>query len=218
MFHQEEQGILPYGLATNDHTGKEMARLKETGVRVVCWNTISFSLNKSEGGIDISVPHTTSVEEKWKEATNQLFSNLVGRYVAMANYRKIFAETQLPAAKFTKLVLDVAYPIAHLENRIQRRESTGHTEAALKKAGEKRGRIADLWFRGKGQTGDHSAWEAYQGLIEHVDHDDNAQKTGGNRVQSLMDGSLKTVKDRVFRGLNDYCVSARVGTTPSILN
>jgi len=198
------EGILPYGLLTTDHTGKQKARLKETGVRVVCSNTLEFSLGSSEGGISVAVPHVRGVTENWKEATEALFGNLVMRFIGLANYRAILKSATLDNRSFVDLVLEATIPVRQLEERIMRRDGTKLTETSLAKSGEKRNRIRHLWTDGRGQVGDHSAWEAYQGVIEFIDHDKEALPKSSNRVQSLMDGTLKKAKSNVFRNLMAY--------------
>ena len=208
-FHNERgEGFLPYGLLTGDHTGKRKATMKETGVCVVCQNTLDWSLNQTEGGISIAVPHIKSVREDWRQATESLFGDLVQRFLSLANYRAIMKAKILDGPSFIDLVLEACYPVKHLEEKIQRRDGSAFTVTSLEKSGEKRNRITDLWENGAGHTGDHSAWEAYQGAVEFLDHDTEALPSNGNRVQSLMDGSLKKAKSKVFRGLLDYSVGS----------
>ena len=54
---------------------------------------------------------------------------------------------------------------------------------------------------GAGHVGDHSAWEAYNSVAESVDHDETLWRVRGSRAESLLDGGLLEVKDRVLTSL-----------------
>lgn len=211
LLGEAEQGILPYALLTTDHTGRAKARLKETAIRVVCANTIASSLGATEGGMDIAVAHNRQVKENWQAATDALFRNVVMRFVGMANYRRILKAAELDDRSFIDLVLDATVPVKQLEEKIRRRDGTAHTTTALEKAGEKRAEITRLWTGGRGQTGDKSAWEAYQGVIEYLDHDERSVGGGSDRIQSMVDGSVNKAKTNVFRNLMGYAVNRAEG-------
>lgn len=202
--------VLPFALFFNDHSGSSKARIKETGVRVVCRNTLDWSLGKDEG-FAVEVEHTTNVEENYKLATDLLFKNLVERFRALATYRETFRQTYLPERAFQRFVLDVAVPVKQLEEKIRRRDGTAHTETALEKATARRLRIRKLWEEGDGHTGNHTAWEAWNGVIQWLDHGNPDHPEGpnfrGSRVNSLNRGSLGKVKSTTFRRLLDYARS-----------
>lgn len=209
-------GILPYGFFFNDHSGKGKARVMETIVRVVCANTAALALESQGEGFSLEVAHNSRVKVDYAAATERLFGDLVKRYVKLAAHREILSAHYLPEKPFERIVLERAYPVVHLEEKIRRRDGTGHTETALRKKGEKRNRIRALWQgEGLGITGDGSAWEAYQALIQHVDHDEDAYV--GDRVSSLIGGSLGRVKGRVFRDLLDFSTAPSDDAREAIL-
>jgi hypothetical protein len=78
-------------------------------------------------------------------------------------------------------------------------------ETKLAAALQNRDIVSRLWTSGKGHTGDGSAWEAYNGLVEAVDHDETAFPTRrGSRTEALMIGTLGDIKDRVGEALMAY--------------
>jgi phage/plasmid-like protein (TIGR03299 family) len=199
--------ILPYGLFMNDHSGQGKAVVKKTGIRVVCANTLDWSL-KSEDGFSIAVRHTQNVEESYRIASEMLFKHIAVEIAKLATYRETFRETILPERGFKRFVLDKAVPVAQLENRIMRREGNKRTETALAKAGEKRLEIRRLWEDGDGHVGDHSAWEAWNGLIQWLDHSDQAGFRG-SRINALLKGELGRVKRGTFGRLLSYASADR---------
>ena len=70
--------------------------------------------------------------------------------------------------------------------------------------------VTRLWTEGAGHTGDHSAWEAYNGAVEAIDHDtDIFPIRGGSwRTQSLLDGKLASLKEGVLAGVTDLSAAA----------
>jgi len=199
----------PFALFSNDHGGKAKARIMETWVRVVCSNTFRMALGKAEQGINVEVSHTSNVVQDYTDGAKVLLGGIASRYVSLAETRAMMERTVLPSdisyatSPFRSLVLDTAVPILHLEKKVQRREDSGQTRAALDRAHDKRAEITRLWTRGDGHSGSHSAWEAFQGLVQWTDHDDAATR-GDTRVASLYSGSLAEVKNRVGRQLLAY--------------
>jgi phage/plasmid-like protein (TIGR03299 family) len=199
--------VLPYGLFQNDHSGNGKAVVKKTAIRVVCANTLDWSLQKEEG-YDVAVEHSTNVAENYEAASAMLFRHVVLQFSQLANYRELFKETILPTEDYRRLVLDTAVPVKHLEAKIQRRDGTGHTEAALDKAGEKRDRIRFLWDNGAGHVGDHSAWEAWNGLLQWTDHEaenfrhSTLEFLGGSRGSLSLD--CWTTRLKTDRGMKHW--------------
>ena len=199
----------PFALFSNDFTGSAMARIMETWVRVVCANTFSVAMAKQRG-ISVAVSHTSNVVEDYAKGAKVLLEGIATRYVDLAETRAIMKNTILPedislsTSPFRRLVLDAAVPILHLERKIQRREDSGHTRAALDRAHGRRAEITKLWTRGLGHQGDHSAWEAWQGAIQYFDHESELKGKDSSRVASLYDGSLSKIKNQIGRNLVTY--------------
>jgi len=199
---------VPYGLFTNDHSGGARARIKETAVRVVCANTFGVAMGRDEEGTSVEIVHSESVVESYKTAAQLLLTGMGTRFAKLAEARAQMKSTKLTARAHRILVLEPTIPVIHLERKIQRREDTGHTRTALTKASYKRNRITELWEDGAGHSGDESAWEAFQGLVEWLDHDQQSLTGQDNRderrVTSLHDGTLGQIKSRIARRLFTY--------------
>ena len=203
----------PFALFSNDFTGSAMARIMETWVRVVCANTYTMAV-ANQKGISVAVSHTSNVVEDYTNGAKVLLDGIATRYVGLAETRALMKRSILPedislsTSPFRKLVLDAAFPILHLERKVQRREDSGHTRAALDKAHGKRAEITRLWTRGLGHEGDYSAWEAWQGAIQYFDHESELKSKGSSRVASLYDGSLSKIKNQIGRNLVSYTLGS----------
>lgn len=195
-------GILPFGLFLNDHSGKGHARVQETMIRVVCANTLHASLRSTRRGVSIAVRHGRGVAEHYREATEKMFDDLIGRYRSLASYREALKRTRLPDQEYVDRVLDQVFPMERGAERILRRRRRA-LERALALREAQRAEVRRLWREGDGHTGDGSAWEAWQGLIQWADHDPRASPQE-ERLAALTDGSLRRAKERVLESLLDY--------------
>ena len=196
--------IAPYILSTNNHYGAK-ARIKETAVRVCCANTHELAMQANEG-ISIEVSHTTNVARAYRVATEAMFDGVTTRFVDFASVRERLRQQRLSDLAHRRLVLNQVAPIVHLENKVGRKEATGATRWALEQAHIKRNRLRELWFNGTEHQGDGSAWEAFQGMVEGLDHDEfwQPRKQGVSRVQSQLVGELGRTKRRVLGYLDRY--------------
>jgi phage/plasmid-like protein (TIGR03299 family) len=198
--------VLPFGLITTNHAGRAGVVVQDTGIRVVCANTLGFAL--SEKNSRIKIVHTESVHDGVKWAAEQVFGRAADRFKTTAQIRDVLTTHELTAKQFTRLVLNPVVPVDHLRRKLAKGDATtGHTLAAIEKAEEKRDRIRQLWTTGAGHSGDYSAWEAFNGLVEALDHDkafgsydeNGVEKT--NRVASAIRGTIDRHKSTVLRGL-----------------
>ena len=76
-------------------------------------------------------------------------------------------------------------------------------EVVVERAVRKRAEVRRLWAGGKGHTGEPTAWFAYNGAAEALDHNRELWPTraGSWRTASLLDGELGRMKNRVLDGL-----------------
>lgn len=194
--------IRPYGLITNNHAGARKVTLKETPVRVVCMNTLSSALS-GQGDMTVEVIHSKNVEKNVRQAAEMLFGRLAARYGTVANVREVLRDTTLPEPAFDRLVLDPVVPVTHLEEKIRRGEGTAHTKTALRKAGRKRREIKTMWTKGEGHAGDQSAWEAYNGLVQVLDHSRTWEpnRSNSSRAKSEFSGKIGNSKSKVANRL-----------------
>jgi len=196
---QGDLGIMPYGLIANNHSGRRGALLSTTPVRVVCANTLSVAENGV--GRTIVLRHTGDVEAKATEAAMSLFEGIVERYTAVAEQYEMLKRTYLSLAQFRSLVVDelASDPRLHSNWNPEARMATtvvGRYEAKVD-------RLEHLWNKGDGHQGDGSAWEAYNGAVQSLDHDTEMWPTRGGvyRTASLIDGGLANRKQAVLQNL-----------------
>lgn len=95
-------------------------------------------------------------------------------------------------------MLDVAAPVP---DELDRAGLTPRQEVARQRVLARRDRLSHLWENGAGHSGDHSAWEAYNAVVESVDHDEEVWRVRGSRAEALLDGRLVEIKDRVLGAL-----------------
>lgn len=196
--------VRPYALISNNHAGRRQAIIQETPIRVVCANTLGAAF--SAGGQRFKVRHTLNVEARVTEAAQVLFGDLTKRYRAIAQQYEQLRATHLDTALFRKLVLDVAAPIPE---KLTKAELSPREETSREKVAEKRERLALLWENGDGHTGDHSAWEAYNGVTQSIDHEPElwGMGTGERRLRALFEGRADEIKSSVLESLVSYAAT-----------
>lgn len=188
--------IIPFGMISNNHAGQRKVVVQETPIRVVCANTLGAALRDRRRAI--GVRHTASVEARTTEAAPTLWKGLIERYDRAARQYRALKEYHLDTALFRELVLDVASP---MPAELGQAGLTPRQESARRRVLDRRAKLSRLWEQGAGHTGDHSAWEAYNAVVECIDHDERLWRVRGSRVEALLDGRLAEIKDRVLSGL-----------------
>lgn len=187
-----DEGIAAYGLITNNHAGKAAVRVCETPVRVVCANTLAAAL----GGPAYSVHHRGNVAANLTQAAMEVFGGVVKRYAELDSQFRRLRTTFLERDQFERLVLDAILPLP--------KPKPGETEAKLSpRLLDRRAAIERAWRNGTGHRGDSSAYEAFSGLTEVLDHHDVYAPSKYTRVDSMANGlaarSKRTVFDRLLQ-------------------
>jgi hypothetical protein len=204
-------GITPYGLLANDHSGRGPAWVKQTAIRVVCANTLECSLRRRSAW-STEVPHGPSVREKYRAAVTGLLEHMVESCQTLADQRDVLKRATLSQAAFSRLVLDRIPPL--LLDRGRPDHSTamdvfvGLNGGLTRSRFESRRQIQHLWVAGKGHRGDRSAWEAWNGLVEWLDHS-LSRAVHREHIRSGPNGGLSGLKVEVLQGLLDH---ARFGS------
>lgn len=188
--------VIPFGMISNNHAGTRKVVVQETPIRVVCANTLGAALRDRRRAI--GVRHTASVEARTTEAARTLWRGLIERYVRVAQQYRALKAHHLDTAQFRQLVLDVAAPVP---TELNQTGLTRRQETARRRIVAKRTRLSHLWEHGLGHTGDHTAWEAYNAVVESVDHDEHLWRVRDSRAESLLDGRLLEVKEGVLASL-----------------
>lgn len=197
--------VEPFGLISNNHNGTRKVVVQETPIRVVCANTLGFALRKLTKAI--TVRHTSNVKERTIDAAAQLFGDITKRYQAIADQYAAMKATTLSEKQFAAVVLDVIAPLPGEPKERKDNIAKAAHERATDRAMVKRNRLTDLWTDGDGHVGDMSAWEAYQGAVQSLDHDADIWKSD-NRLESLFDGQLSKWKQDVVEAVVNLCVAA----------
>jgi phage/plasmid-like protein (TIGR03299 family) len=210
--------VLPYGLISNNHNGARKVTIQETPVRVVCANTLGFALRQAgvkENGRTkaadltkaVQVRHTTNVKANVVEAAKELFTTIDARYGAIAAQYDAMKATKMTEIEFEKVILDLIAPLPE-KPKTERKDNIAVAafEKATDRAIVKRNRLTALWTDGDGHVGDGSAWEAYQGAVQSLDHDADIWKAG-NRLESLFDGTIAKDKQALVNSVVDFCMA-----------
>lgn len=191
--------VVPFAVVTTNHTGRRKVVVMETPIRVVCANTLAMAFARGGHVNAVGVSHRgDGGRARLIDTADRFFSGITERYVAIAEAFKVLKARVLTVEEFTKSVLDVALPFPT-------DEKAPRFLSSMDRALDRRDVVTKLWDAGKGHTGDHSAWEAWNGLIQAVDHDVDTFRVRESRVSSLLDGSLGTVKREVLDSLLAVC-------------
>ena len=201
--------IVPYILVANNHNGRRKARIAQTPIRVVCANTLDMVDQDIGRGIgrSVAVRHVQGAERRMVEAAEKLLGAIIERYETLATQYRILKNVTLTPAEFDTLVLDPVAPDPRTNPDWT--PSTPSAEAALERALGKRYEIRRLWTDGDGHTGDSSAWEAYNGLVQAVDHGTGLFPVRFERTRSLLDGRLRDLKRTCKHRLLDHAMTDR---------
>jgi phage/plasmid-like protein (TIGR03299 family) len=162
--------VVPYILVANNHDGRRSARIAETPIRIACANMLDMLDRevKQGHGRMVVVRHTSKAAERMLEAAAELLGAIVDRYEMLGKEYQLLKETKLDSAEFERLLLDPIAPDPR-EDPLWR-PTNASSEAALERTLARRLELRRLWTAGDGHTGDCSAWEAYNALVQAVDH------------------------------------------------
>lgn len=204
--------IVPYILVANNHNGRRKARIAETPIRVVCANTLDMVDRDIGRGINraVAVRHVQGAGRRMVKAAEELLGAIIERYESLARQYRVLKSVTLTPTEFDTLVLEPVAP----DPRTKRSwtPSTPSAEAALERALGKRYEIRRLWTEGDGHAGDSSAWEAYNALVQAVDHGTALFPVRSERTRSMLNGRLRDLKRTCKKRLLDHAITAR--TTP----
>lgn len=198
--------VVPFGLITNNHAGQAKVRLKNTTIRVVCANTHDAAM---ASGTEIAVLHDQNVRRNLVTAAETLWAGIITRYVKLAKMYRAMKATILTDEAFAALILDTAAPLPKAVFRpgSEHLTSAGY-DHALNVANERRAALTEAWEHGVAHVGDRSAWEAYNGAIEVIDHDANLFRTVGSRISSMLGGRLAERKSLVLAAVERHVRAA----------
>jgi len=191
--------IQAYGLCLSWHDGTSANSYANVGVRAVCKNTIDMGM--ASATLRTKIRHTKSAPVRQFAAAQETFGRVIAHHVEMAEkYRKLQA-LQLDLQMWKDLVQKVAVPDPREEKGWD--PKSPRAELVVERFKEKANRVYKLMVSGTGSDGQKTGWNAYNGLVESLDHDTTLWRgrTDENRVLSLTDGPLAHIRTAVFNGL-----------------
>lgn len=191
--------VIPFGLVSTNHSGRRGVLVKDTPIRVVCANTLGAA--EGEGGHAITVRHTGDANVRLVEAAQSMWGAMIERMETTARAYRTLKARYLDEEMFKTLVVDAI--ATDPRKRSEFNPEAKLAEMVVERYERKVTRVTELWTSGKGHTGDHSAWEAYNGAVELLDHDRDLFPTraGAFRTASLLDGDLGKRKAAVLANL-----------------
>lgn len=191
--------IIPLVMVSNNHNGKQPVTLMFTPTVVVCANTLRIAhLGRTDFNSMVVKKHTKSIRMNYINEAMKFMERIVSQYDRVAEDYKFLKERILTVEEFEKHVLDEIAPFPADDA-----EKTSHFDSVIARLNIKRDRISQMWDKGTGLTGNHSAWEAVNAVSELLDYDDEIFKVRktGSRLQSLISGPLGDIKQRVTNNL-----------------
>lgn len=205
--------VLPYTLIAANHSGRRGNIVALTPIRVVCANTLGFMERDESATLRTTIRHTGEAVKRTAEAAEQLLGGIVARYETVAKAFRVLKAIRLGDDDFKALVIDPALG-AHPTKRHGWNPEARMAASVIQRHEAKVAEVTRLRNEGKGHTGDGSAWEAYNGLVEAIDHNKELfpTRSGVYRTQALMEGQLRTVKQKALDAIVDAARKGRFGT------
>lgn len=189
-----------------NHSGRRGILLGNTPIRIVCANTLGAAETSGVSRWE-TVDHKRGAKIRLVEAAQRIFSGVVERYEVVAKQYKLLMSTALAADQFAALVLDVLAPLPTSDPKFNPEAKLA--KVVMDRAAAKREEVKRLWVGGKGHTGEHNAWFAYNAAVEALDYNRELWPTraGAWRTASLLDGTLAKMKNAVLDNLVQYAQS-----------
>lgn len=204
--------VLPFGMIANNHNGRRGALFQVLPYRVECANMLGMAEGKIQSDVALGravvLKHTGDMEVKAVEAAEHLFAGLIARYEVVARQYRLLKSQILEEAEFRRYVLDVIAPDPRKSPKFNPEAS--RAQLVIDRADAKRNALTHLWENGAGHTGDHSAWEAYNGVAEALDHNEDLWPSRGGawRTASVISGTYDQMKQTVLTKLVKHAQSA----------
>lgn len=186
--------VMPFFLLTLSHDGSSSNRILQVPERISCMNQLPGIMS----GASIVIRHTGAAEEKMQLQADKLFSGLVNKYVEYAALYDLLRFEKMTMDAFEKLILDVALPLGKRPP-----EPTNRWLNERERQERRRLDVEARWMDGSGHKGDHSVWEALNGMVECMDHDELFNKRG-NSLKSNVQGVKMRTKNRLLAGVTRY--------------
>lgn len=177
------ESVAKYLMLSTTHDGTEATRVGFTPIRVVCWNTLSMAHSTSASRL-LKVRHTASQQQTLAtiretiDLVDQQFVATGAQYARMMSCGLSLAELR----RYVKVVLDV-------DPEVREKDLGTRTRNRIDL-------IVALALGGIGQSGEMTAWSAYNGVTEYVTH--HAGTDSEKRLSSNMGGAYASMNRRAF--------------------
>jgi Domain of unknown function (DUF932) len=141
-------------------------------------------------------------------SAQRTFAGVIERFETIARTYRQLMGCVIDDATFKRLVLDVVCPDPR-EHRNWNPEAI-MASSVVERHQRKVNELRRLWKEGKGHTGEPTAWFAWNGLAEGLDHNTDLWPTraGCFRTASMIDGTIATIKNSVLDKLVEFSNSA----------
>lgn len=191
--------IQAYGLCLSWHDGSSANSYANVGVRGVCKNTIDMGM--ASATLRTKIRHTKSAPIRQFAAAQETFGRVIAHHTEMAEKYRLLQNCTLDLYMWKELVQKVAAPDPREQKGWD--EKSPRADLVIERHKEKANRLYTLMVKGTGSDGRKTAWNAYNGLVESLDHDTALWRgrSDENRVLSLTDGPLAHIRTAVFDGL-----------------
>ena len=181
-----------YLLLSTGHDGSTAVQIRFTPVRVVCQNTLLWSLST---GTDLfKIYHTSGMRKAVSDAKDAV-QKIFDGYRDLERAYKGMAEKRL-SEKDLEGYLSAVYP----DPGRRKDQSQAAHDRALAKARRLRSAAAKLFEDGRGNNQPgirHTLWAAYNGVVELVDHRSDYANPG-IRMTATCFGNGERVKQLAF--------------------
>ena len=177
-----------YLCLTNAHTGKASLLMYFTPIRVVCENTLNWSMKDAKNGI--AIRHTGDIKSKVEEARRVLGLSI--------DYYKQFEQMVIKMENVPMQVKELNIYFDKVLGIYEKDEE----EISTRKQNQKEEMLI-LFDKGKGQDlgNKHSLWKAYNAVTEYVDHKrtvKNVKENPNNKLESIWFGSGAKIKQKAY--------------------
>lgn len=211
--------VMPYVLFQANHSGRSENVIAETPIRVVCANTLAMAEHAyANVSTTQRIRHNGKAVERTKEAAETLMTDVVTRYEKLAVNFKMLKNTKLTDGDIVKLVVDVA--VTDPRKRPEWNPEGRNADALVERYERKRSEFIRASRDPIGAFHDDSAWDAYNGAVQVIDHNTDLFPTKGGALRSgaLMTGVLRKTKENILDTILAHCTGSETPVLDAILS
>lgn len=192
--------VQPFGIVLLRHDGNGSNLIQQLPYRIACLNALPGVIRggKSAGA---TIRHTGEASERTIEEAQAIFGSIATMYGDYAALEQAMRFQRMTTAAFQRIMLDAALPLTPVKAGESKRAVTNREKQV-----ERRSAATNRWWNGLGHRGDGSTWEALNGVIEAMDHDEALVR--GRNLKSDVVGSRARIKARLMSNATRYAQDA----------